>query len=237
MRWFYWLRTFIFYIFFGAWTVVWPIWVILTIRAVPLRWRHCYAVVPYSFIVVWLCRLICGIRWRIEGRENIPKVPCSVAANHQSTWETFFLQCLFTPQATVLKQELLKVPFFGWALKALNPISIDRNNRRDAMKTINTRGAEALHNGLWVMSFPEGTRQPWPTLGRYARGAATLASKADTPLLPIVHNAGHYWPNKKWLKTPGEIIIRIGPIIVTADKTVKAINDELEAWSRSNNPV
>ena len=194
---------------------------------------HCI----YSLIAAWICRLICGISWQIEGKENIPLTPCTVASNHQSTWETFYLQTLFTPQATVLKQELFKIPFFGWALRTLKPIAIDRNNPKQAMKHMNKQGKHALDNGLWVMIFPEGTRHNWPEIGRYTRGAATLALKADTPVLPVVHNAGKYWPNKKWLKTPGKIVIKIGKPITTEGRTAKAISEELEAWTQDNLPV
>ena len=234
MRWFCWFRTIIFYLFFGAWTIVWCSWITMTVPLLPTRWRHPYAVAVYGVFVSYLCRFVCGVRWRVEGRKNIPDEPCVVASNHQSTWETAYLQTLFTPQATVLKKELFKLPFFGWALRTLKPIAIDRNDPREAMRQMNIQGSKALKNKLWVLVFPEGTRFNWPNLGRYTRGAATIASKAEVPILPVVHDAGRYWPNKKWLKIPGEIVVRIGPAIQTKGRTTKEVNDELEAWANAN---
>lgn len=234
MQCFYWLRTIFFYIVFALWTVLWCSWVILTVWLIPAHRRHTYAAAFYGLVVSWLCRFICGIRWRIEGKDNIPNSPCVVASNHQSTWETFYLQLLFTPQATIIKQELLKVPFFGWAFRTLKPVAINRNDPRQAMRQIQQQGVKALHNQFWVAVFPEGTRYNWPEIGRYTRGAAALASKANVPVLPIVHNAGRYWPNKKWLKVPGEIVVRVGALIETKERSVKEINDELENWTQAN---
>ena len=55
-------------------------------------------------------------------------------SKHQSQWETFFLQVLRPPIATVLKKELLRVPFFGWGLALLEPIAIDRGNPKQALR-------------------------------------------------------------------------------------------------------
>ncbi len=231
---FYWLRTIIFYIVFVLWTALWCTWVMLTVYAVPVHSRQTYSAATYGLVVAWMCRLICGIRWRIEGKEHIPDSPCVVASNHQSTWETFYLQLLFTPQATITKKELLKIPVFGWAFQTLKPIAIDRGDPRRAMRQIHQQGMNALKNQYWVVIFPEGTRYNWPEIGRYTRGAATLAANVDVPILPIVHNAGCFWPNKKWLKKPGEIIMRIGPPINTKERSAKEINDELENWTKTN---
>ncbi len=231
---FHWLRTIVFYVVYILWTVIWSSVIVITVRLLPIRWRHTYGVGVYGFVVPWLCRLICGVRWRVEGKENIPNEACVVAANHQSSWETFYLQFLFTPQATVLKQELLKLPFFGWALKSIRTIAINRNDPRQAMKQMNEQGVKAIKDGYWVMVFPEGTRQKWPTLGRYMRGASTLALKAEVAVLPVVHNAGQFWPGKQWLKTPGEIVVKIGKPISVKGRTAKEVNEELKAWSQEN---
>src|SRR3990167_1225360 len=58
--------------------------------------------------------LICGIRHRIEGEENIPNEPMIVAANHQSMWETIALLAVLPRPAVVFKKELLRVPVYGW---------------------------------------------------------------------------------------------------------------------------
>src|SRR5262249_53065504 len=63
---------------------------------------------------LWAVRLICGIRWRVIGQENIPATPHVIMCKHSSTWETLALNLYFPPLAFVAKKELLKIPFFGW---------------------------------------------------------------------------------------------------------------------------
>ena len=83
-----------------------------------------------------------------------------ILAKHQSTWETFFLSAYFEPLTQVLKRELLRVPFFGWAIMLLKPIAIDRDNPKAALRQVAKQGHERLEQGAWVLIFPEGTRVP-----------------------------------------------------------------------------
>ena len=79
-------------------------------------------------------KLICLISWKVEGEENIPKKPCLIVANHQGPWESMFLQTLFVPTSSIIKKEILLVPFFGWAISCLKPITIDRNKKLNSLK-------------------------------------------------------------------------------------------------------
>ncbi len=63
-----------------------------------------------SFILFSL-KLFCGINWEIEGVSNIPKTPVIVVANHQGQWESLFLQTIIHPISTIIKKELLYIPF------------------------------------------------------------------------------------------------------------------------------
>ena len=112
----------------------------------------------------WLVGALCGLRYRIEGREHLPRGTAIILAKHQSTWETFAFQEIFPPQVWVLKHELLWVPLFGWALRLLDPIAIDRGSGRKAVQQIIDQGRQRLESGRWVVIFPEGTRQLPDTL-------------------------------------------------------------------------
>jgi 1-acyl-sn-glycerol-3-phosphate acyltransferase len=81
-----------------------------------------------------------------------------VLSKHQSAWETIALQQIFPPLCYVLKRELLRVPFFGWALACIPGIAIDRAAGKDALTQVVEQGRERLKEGLWVVVFPEGTR-------------------------------------------------------------------------------
>ena len=171
----------------------------------------------YRFVNRWtqatmrLLRVLNGVEIRVRGSEKLPRGEAVVVlSNHQSQWETFYLQLLFMPQATVLKRELLWVPFFGWALALLRPIAIDRGQPGQALKNILRVGQERLEEGISVVIYPEGTRQPPGAVGRFNAGGAMLACRAGRRVVPIAHNAGHCWPARSIWRFPGTIKLVIG---------------------------
>ncbi len=111
---------------------------------------------------LWAAKVICGIRWRVHGRENIPTgealSPHIVLSKHSSTWETLSLTQYFPSLAYVAKKELLSIPFFGWGFATASPITIDRKAGMDAMQQIAQQGRERFKQGFWIVIYPEGTR-------------------------------------------------------------------------------
>lgn len=181
------------------------------------------------FVLVWL-RICCGIRTNITGNlHNIP-TPCVVIANHQSPWETIFLQLHFYPLTTVLKRELLRIPFFGWGMRILRPIAIDRANPIQALKQIKRVGVERLREGQNVLIFPEGTRQPIHQLGSFARSGADIAKSANVPIVIVAHNAGQFWANKKIMKTPGTVNVYVSDPISINEKNTKEVMQDIQQW-------
>ncbi len=228
------IRTTVFYFSFALWTALWSTVMILFIYPFRFRLRHRVFVKTWAIVSVYLCRLICGVRWNVTGRENIPSTPCVIISNHQSTWETFFLQTLLTPQTQVIKQELLRIPFFGWAFKQIKPIAISRKDVRQALQQVRDQGKAALEHNVWVLIFPEGTRTKPGEPGKFSRGGAGLAKAAEVDILPIAHNAGSFWPNDGWLKKPGTIQIEIGPVVKTEKLSVAEANDAARSWIASS---
>ena len=195
----------------------------------PYRLRQEIVTWANVFIVHWLS-LTCGIKVKVEGLENIPNTPCVVVSKHQSAWETYYLQRLFRPVSTILKRELLKVPFFGWGLYFMHPIAIDRSNPRKAMRQVQTQGLQRLEQGNNVLIFPEGTRVSFGEEGKYARSGASLAIEAGVPLIPITHNAGYCWPSGTFIKKPGTIHVVIGKPIETSGADSKQLTTEVRDW-------
>lgn len=224
------IRMVLFYSMFGTWTAVWSTLTILLIGFLPLQSRHTIFVRTWAIVAIHLSRWICGIKWQVIGRDNIPDTPCVVMCNHQSSWETFFMQALLSPQTTVIKKELLSIPFYGWAFKKINPIAIDRKDPRQALAQVKNQGIEALRNRFWVLIFPEGTRKSVGKLGKFSKGGAGLAKTAHANVLPIAHNAGAFWPNHSWLKTAGTITVNIGSVINTEALNVSEINEAAKEW-------
>lgn len=196
---------------------------------VPLRSRYRLLNLYNHFIVAWF-RLACGVRYEIRGREQLPRGPCVILANHQCEWETVFLQLLKPPVCTVLKKELLNIPIFGWALRLLHPIALDRSRPARAMKQVLTQGQRRLEEGLSVLIFPEGTRVAPGHRRRYSKSGTVIACRAGVPVVPVAHNAGERWPGRHWVKKPGTLRLVVGEPIATDGRTPEAVLEEVEAW-------
>ena len=182
-------------------------------------------------ILCWL-RLCCGVTTELKGNTEPLPDSCVIIANHQSPWETFFFQRHFFPLLTILKKELLNLPFFGWGLRVMDPIAINRSTPVQALKQIKTMSLQRLKGNKRLIIFPEGTRMPADQLGVYKRSAADIAKEAGVPLIPIAHNGGHYWLNKKIIKLPGTIEVVVGEPIDMSDKNTKKTMEEVQLWTQ-----
>lgn len=174
---------------------------------------------------------ICGLDFQVDGLENIPSNNTIVLSKHQSAWETIALRCILPPEQTwVLKQELMWIPIFGWALAAVQPIAIDRKSGRRAAGQIIEQGSKRLKQGRTVVIFPEGTRVAPGNRKKYGIGGGLLAEKTGYPVLPIAHNAGVFWRRRGIKKFPGTIQVVIGPVINTNGLSAIEINKRAEQW-------
>jgi len=125
------------------------------------------------------------------------------------------------------------VPFFGWGMAMLKPISIDRSSGRKAIKQIIKQGKERLDAGIWVTIFPEGTRIVPGTYKRWGMGGAILAEESNYPIVPVAHNAGEFWGRREFVKRPGTIQVVIGPVIEPRGRKAAEISAEVESWMRT----
>lgn len=195
----------------------------------PFRYRQLCLTFGNKLIMAWL-RITCGIKVNVVGLDNIPDQPCVVLSNHQSTWETFFLQHLFVPASVILKRELLWIPFFGWGLFVMRAIAIKRSKPAGAIRQVLRQGKQRLSKGINVIIFPEGTRIHNQNLATFMTSGAALAKSAAVPILPVRHNAGICWPADSWLKNSGTISIVIGPIIETKDHNPRELTEIAKQW-------
>ncbi|HUL41829.1 MAG TPA: lysophospholipid acyltransferase family protein [Burkholderiales bacterium] len=208
-----------------------PIFYCIALCTFPFNPVTRYRVITsWSRIVIVLSRVICGIRYRVKGIENIPNKPCIIMSKHQSAWETLAFQVIFPPQVNVIKKELLRVPFFGWGLAMLSPIAVDRGAGSRALKQIEEQGIERLKQGFWIVVFPEGTRMGAGTKGIYQPGGAWLAARSGATVLPVALNSGELWGRNAFLKRPGTITVSIGKPIKPAGMKAAQINAEVESW-------
>ena len=179
-------------------------------------------------------RWILGIQVRVTGRENLPEGSASAAillVKHQSTFETFLMPALMPhPLAYVFKRELLRIPFFGWAMGRLDMVHIDRSQRAAAFSKVVEQGRRLLARGVWVIMFPEGTRIPRGERGVYKTGGTRLAIETGAPVVPIAVTSGRCWPRKAFLKYPGIVDVSIGPAIPSAGRQPEELMREVEHW-------
>ena len=222
------IRSFVFAIVLTLITVPYAIFATLIFWLPPMT-RH-RLITSWVPIMMWVIKHVLGIRYRIIGAENMPAGPAVVLAKHQSAWETIALQQIFPPLCYVLKRELLRVPFFGWALARIPGIAIDRKAGKDALAQVVEQGRARLKEGLWVVVFPEGTRTALGAVRRYKPGGTILAKRAGVPVVPVAHNAGEFWRRNAFIKHPGEIIVSIGPVIDVKGVKADEINTRAEAW-------
>lgn len=181
-------------------------------------------------ILNWSLKNIIGLKYRLVGAENIPAEPSIICSKHQSGWETLALQEIFPPQVYVAKRELFKIPFFGWGLKLVKTIGIDRSNRREANDQLMKQGLARKNEGYWISIFPEGTRMPPGTRGKYKLGGARMAKMFGMDIVPVALNSGEFWPKDSFMKYPGEITVIIGKPIAHESGSETELMAECENW-------
>ncbi|MEX8192586.1 lysophospholipid acyltransferase family protein [Comamonas guangdongensis] len=211
-----------------------------TIALLLAKWISGSSAKAYSVARAWLklsvdsARVFMGIRYRVQGMENLPTDPGQgvvLLVKHQSTYETFLMPAIMPrPLAYVFKKELLKVPFFGWSIGALDMIHIDRAQGSRAFHKVVEQGKRLLNQGIWVIMFPEGTRVKRGEKGEYKTGATRLAIMAGAPVVPIAVTSAKCWPRKAFIKTPGMVDVSIGKPIPTTGRKHDELMLEVEAW-------
>lgn len=211
-----------------------PPFALVALLTFPLAAITRYRVISlWSRLVVLAAEVICGIRYRVIGAEHIPAEPCVVLSKHQSAWETVAFQVIFPPQVYVIKRELLWIPFFGWGLAMVSPISIDRGSGMRALKQMLAQGKDRLASGFWIIVYPEGTRIAPGLRGTYQTGGAAMAVHAGAPVLPVAHNAGYCWQRNAFVKRPGTVTVSIGKPIDSRGMKANEITCRVEDWIES----
>jgi 1-acyl-sn-glycerol-3-phosphate acyltransferase len=225
-------RSLVFAVLIVIATVVWAIGC-FGFLLLPYRQRY-WMIIRWNVFISYAAKYVCGFRWQIKGFENLPDAPVILLSKHQSAWETiFYCWVMPRPLIFVFKKSLLYIPFFGWGLAMLRMIAIDRSRGREAMAQVIETGKRRLNDGQWVIMFPEGTRTPVGSQGKYKNGGAILAIGTDTPVVPIAVNSGDCWPRNAFIKKPGTIIVSIGEPISPQGLTASQLMEKVEHWIES----
>jgi len=218
------VRSVLFFALFQLWTLV------LGILYLPLLGAS--SAVVGTAATFWvrgtfaILRLTCGLSFQVRG--TVPQGAALVASKHQSTLETFAFRLILGDPAVILKQELLRIPFFGWYLGKTGVIAIDRAAGTKALKDM-VKGAEAeAAKGRPVLIFPEGHRQPVGAAPEYHTGIAMIYAGVNLPCTPVALNTGLFWGRGSFAKRPGVATIWfLDPIAPGMDR--KAFMAELQS--------
>jgi 1-acyl-sn-glycerol-3-phosphate acyltransferase len=223
------LGSLVFTGFFLLFTFIYAIFFVVAALFLPFNGRFALARF-WSHVLLGALNVLCGLKLRVEGRQNLPSTASIALVKHSSAWETFAQAALFPPQAWVLKRELTWIPFIGWGLRLLRCIAIDRGAGGVAVKQMLEQGRKRLAEGIWIVVFPEGTRMPPGETRRYGVGGAAVAADTGVAVIPVAHNAAYFWPRRGLLKKPGTIRVVIGAPIATKGRDPREINEEAQRF-------
>jgi 1-acyl-sn-glycerol-3-phosphate acyltransferase len=223
------IRSTIFNVFLVFWTVFITTFFLPT---VPTKNQKLIAITAlvWSKVTLFALRLICGIHYKIEGTtlKNIQE-PCIIASKHQSMWETVFFMAIFNKPVFILKEELTKIPFYGWYLKWMGMIAIRRNDGVKALKNIITETKRTLQQSRSIVIFPEGTRLATGTIIDLQPGVAAIANAfPNIDIFSVALNSGKFWPKGSWNKYPGTISVFITPLGNIKNKSKQELLEEIK---------
>ena len=198
------LRTYLFKISLATWFTLWsPLLLIglvskkLTIKFVTADARG----------VLWLARIVAGIRWKLHGTVKPGRI---VASKHMSILEIAVLETTFPNMFFIIKRELLWIPIYGWAFWRMGFIGVNRSRGATNMKILAERVNARIKMGQTLVIFPEGTRAKPGQGVTLRRGLLFIAEAAKIPILPVGTDSGIYWP-KRGRMQPGVANVWIEP--------------------------
>ena len=155
--------------------------------------------------------LFLSCKIEVLGKENIiNNDKFFIACSHQSMFETFFLQTVFNSPIFILKKELIKIPVFGWYLKKIGSITIDRNKISKENLGFSEKIILAVKNSdRPIIIFPQGTRVDENYRGAFKKGASRIYETLKIKCQPVAINSGTVWPKHGNLIPNKKIVVSI----------------------------
>jgi 1-acyl-sn-glycerol-3-phosphate acyltransferase len=196
-----WFRSLMFNIVMFSWITILVVFAWLLIpfprrimQGMFRKWAH---------VAIWAMRIFGGIDVRFIGLDKIPKGPALIASKHQSIWDTFIMYVLLDDPQYILKQELMRIPFWGWSAQKSEHIPIDREAGAKALRDMVDACVDRLSKGRQVIIFPHRTRRGLPlssgcggavseTAGRCHGGADGAQFRGLLGPAQVCHQAGHH---------------------------------------------
>ena len=168
----------------------------------------------------------------IKGKENIINdTKFFIASSHQSMFETFFLQTIFNSPIFILKKELLNIPVFGWYLRKIDSISVNRNKVSKENLNFIEKIKEVMEKTKRpVIIFPQATRVLPDEIIPFKKGVGRIYRELNVKCQPVAIDSGKVWPKSGKMKPNKTITISIlKPINTGIEETefVKLLQKEI----------
>ena len=209
-------RSVIFSIFVNLWGIIIPIIFLLPSFIFRSEKIADKGAKIWAIVLFWMLKKLCGINYKVIGKENISKTPCIYACKHQSMWETVIMHLIIDRPVYAYKKELEIIPFYGWFLKVMSGIKVDRKGGVKSLKSVISQTKNYLNKKQSIVIFPQGTRVPVEGLIEkypYQAGITALYNSCDVKIVPVALNSGLFWPKGQILKKRGTVIIEFLPAI------------------------
>lgn len=198
---------------------------------------------------VWAILKASNVKLTAVGLEHVePGESYIVMANHRSMYDIPALHYLLgrgRDLRWIGKQEVQRVPVFGWAYRLSRHVAIDRQNRRAAIEALERAAAES-RDGVSFVIMPEGTRSTTGELLPFKKGGFHLALDTRLPILPVaIAGSDELMRKGSWYILPGAIHVAVRPPIETRDLDrddieglIERVRNEIESALRelSRNP-
>ena len=160
--------------------------------------------------VQFCLKVILSVKIRIIGKDNIlNNEKFFIACTHQSAFETFYLQSIFRGPKFILKKELIKIPIFGWYLKKIGSIAVDRNKISKEKMNFLYEIKTFSQDNRPIIIFPQGTRTEPHERPNFKKGVARIYNELNINCLPVTINSGEMWPKNGELNKNKNITISI----------------------------
>jgi 1-acyl-sn-glycerol-3-phosphate acyltransferase len=198
-------------IFFKLLLFIWfALWSPLLLLALPSRKLTRRAVVADALGVLWLARIIAGIRYKIRyladtDDDGIPTMKSNfsradgkaiIAAKHMSILEVAVLATHIPNSFFILKRELMWIPVYGWSFWRMGLQPVNRAKGSTNMHRLAEAVAEKIKSGMTLIIFPEGTRAKPGAGVKLKRGLLFIAEALKLPIIPVGTDSGLYWPKR-----------------------------------------
>jgi 1-acyl-sn-glycerol-3-phosphate acyltransferase len=208
--------------------------------AVPLKWVG--LLYELGHIGVGLALGLAGIRYRVTGREHVPRDRAVVfCSNHQSNVDPPVLfRALHRRLHILYKAELSRLPILGTVMQVGGFIPVPREQKEAAMEAIE-QAAASIRSGHSFLIFPEGTRSRTEQLLPFKKGGFIMAIKAQAPIVPVAISGGRDAMRKgSAIVRPVRVRVRIGDPVETTgytlddrDTLIEVVRGRIEALLRA----